>query len=181
MFAELVGAACGLAAMAVDGHISDAEWGLEVRRIEGGQVRIAQQGSMLCLAAQADEGPRYTDVYLAGPDGEILNLHASMQTGIRRLSRDGDWDDRRPAFRWGAPEGWRANTVGWVAGVDPDRPIGERLAPFDGQEFIIDLAAFGPGPWRIRVELSDFQATGPTLAWPAGADRVEIDGWRPLD
>ena len=183
MIALTLAAACGLAGLTVDGRIIDAEWaGAAVHRVEGAQVRIARNGDALCVAVQADAGLHYADLYLAGPEGQIVNLHASMQAGVRRLSRDGGWDDWNPDFVWGDPQGWRANTVGWVRGVPEDRPLAERMTPYDGQEFEIDLSTFGPGPWRIRVEASDFRdPPGPKRVWPEGAGRTDVSGWMALD
>lgn len=183
MIALTLAAACGLAGLTVDGRITDAEWaGAAMHRIEGATVWIARDGDALCVAVRSDEGLRYADVYLVGPEGEIVNLHASMQAGVRRLSRDGGWDDWNPDFTWGNPQGWRASTVGWVRGVPEDRPLEERMTPYDGQEFEIDLSAFGPGPWRIRVEASDFRnPPGPKRVWPEEADRLDVVTWAVLD
>lgn len=183
MIALTLAAACGLADLTIDGRITDAEWaGAAVHRVEGAEVRIARRGDALCLAVQSDEGLHYADLYLAGPEGEIVNLHASMQAGVRRLPRDGGWDDWNPDFTWVNPQGWRASTVGWVRGVPEDRPLEERMTPYDGQEFEIDLKTFGSGPWRLRVEVSDFRdPPREDGVWPAGSNRTGISGWTLLD
>lgn len=177
-------AACGLGDLTIDGRISDAEWaGADVQVLASGDIlRIARRDDALCIAVEGEGGPRYTDLYLAAPEGEIINLHASMQAGVRMLSRDGGWDDRSPAFVWGNPQGWTANTVGWAPGVAQDRPMVERLAPYDGQEFQIDLASFGTGPWRMRVEVSDFQyPPGDDGVWPEASSPADVTGWMTLD
>lgn len=184
MIALVLAAACGLADLTVDGRISDVEWaGATVHALEnGGRIRIARSGDQLCVAVEGQGGLHYADLYLAGPEGEIVNLHASMQAGIRRLPREGGWDDRSPDFAWGNTQGWSANTVSWLRGVDRSLPLEQRLTPYDGQEFEIDLATLGRGPWRLRVEASDFRDTPrEDGVWPAGSNRTDISRWVTLD
>ena len=184
LLAMTMAAACGLGDLTIDGRISDAEWaGASVHALEnGGKMRIARRDDALCIAVEGQGGLHYADLYLAGPEGEIVNLHASMQAGIRRLPREGGWDDRSPDFVWGNTQGWRANTVGWLRGVDRSLPLEQRMTPYDGQEFEIDLSTLGTGPWRLRVEASDFrhQPRGDGV-WPAGSNRTNVGGWMALD
>ncbi len=182
--AMALAAACGLAGLTIDGRITDQEWaGATVHALEnGGRVRIQRRGDALCVAVEGQGGLHYADLYLAGPAGEIVNLHASMQAGVRRLSRAGGWDDASPDFAWGNTQGWRASTVSWRPGVTPSMPLDQALTSFDGQEFEIDLSTLGPGPWRLRVEASDFRdPPRPDGVWPKGSSRTGVDGWESLD
>jgi hypothetical protein len=122
--------------------------------------------------------PFYVDLYLTDASGELLNLHASMQLGERRLSGD-DWDDRHPAFTWGEAQGWTAN----VAALDPAAattlPFVERLQPREGIELWLSRERFQP-PLLLRFELRDFAGTQPTVSYPQNATRAAADGWASL-
>jgi hypothetical protein len=173
---------CGLPALQLDGIIGEAEWAAAAIHDIGGVVfRVARLGGVLCIAVERAGGGHFTDLYLAGPGGEILNLHASMQLGERRLSAEHGWNAASPAFTWGTPIGWRANTVVRKPDADPAAPFVEQLLTYDGQEFAVDLEALGRGPWRLRIEVSSFGDGAPVAAWPAGADSVDTSGWTVMD
>lgn len=174
-------AAALAAAIQTDGRIDAEEWaGAATRDLgEGVTLLVLNRPDGLYLATRsAARGPHYTDLYVAGADAEALNLHASMQTGERRLPAAG-WSDAEPAFAWGRQAGWNANTVAERPQASAAASLAEQLQPYDGQEFRIAHERL-PVQARWRVEVRDFEGKKPDLAWPPGSTRTDRSSWAPL-
>jgi len=161
----------------LDGNIDRMEW------LSAAQVDLGR-GVTLLLKADAEHvalalrssGHRYTDLYLALEGGTVLNLHASMQTGERKLSGTA-WTDTLPAWTWGNNARWQASTVKPRPNVGEDRPFAEQVAPFDGQEFLIERAVRRATKWTLRIEVRDFTGADADVVWPAASQRFDTTGW----
>lgn len=134
---------------------------------------MADQERLYVATSSRSSGARYTDLYLADATGCLVNLHASMRLGERRLPADG-WGDALPAWSWGNNRGWTANAVRAVRTRSPDGSL--VFDPFDGQEFVIDRSRF-QGELLVRVEVRDFFGQAPDLAYPAGSTREDRSTW----
>lgn len=104
-----------------------------------------------------------------------VRLHVSAQAGESTL-RDGAW----PEQAWWNQRGWAAP---WVAlsGFEGGKP---RFAPSAAREVALDLARFGEGVWRVRLELRHARDAGGasvSTVFPAGTSGVDPAGWAALD
>jgi hypothetical protein len=166
-------------AIVADGRFEAGEWADAERRALPHNIVLATKrtGDRLLLAVMLPPGQlRYLDLYVADRQGQLRNLHASMQQGERLLPQGETWDDRDPAFTWGRSEAWRTNIVEH-SGAPPDAPVDRQLRAYQGFEMDIPLAHLGPGPWRIRLEIRDFRGEAPDIAWPAGSTRHDRSMW----
>ena len=160
-----------------DGKIDRMEW-VHATQVDLGQgvtLRIKADFDHVALALQSN-GRRYTDVYLALGDGTVLNLHASMQTGERKLTGTA-WTDTSPAWTWGNNTRWQASTVKPKPNADENRPFAEQVMPFDGQELLIERAMSRANTWTVRIEVRDFTGTDADAIWPATSSRFDTTGW----
>jgi hypothetical protein len=168
---------CGVTA---DGVLTVSEW-RSAQRIElsgGAALWLLQTPSHLCFAAEPGEaGAKYVDVFIADRVGAIHNLHASLQVGDRTLP-ERRWTDEEPPTAWGQTTGWSANTAARRPDADASAPMSEQIAPFDGYEFVIARARLSP--WRIRVEVRDFDGEARDIVWPAQSRRTDIATWAVL-
>lgn len=138
-----------------DGVISRLEWS-GAREIDLGEGVVllfgAFEDQVFLAARSAPRGPHYVDVFISDGSEAILNLHASMRLGARFIDVP-HWSDATPAMRWGAPQGWTANTARLALGATASET---RFVPFDGMEFAIERDLVVGGETRIRVEARDF-------------------------
>jgi hypothetical protein len=176
---ELVIASRASAApLALDGKIDSNEWsGACVMPLPAGfdwRVVMDEQGIRMAWTGPS-ELPFYVDVYVLDPQGDVVNLHASMQLGERRLPGDA-WDDRSPPFAWGDPIGWHANVATVDAAVASSAPFAERLHRRDGIELSLSRERFDL-PLVIRFELRDFAGRQADIAYPSGSTRYDRQGW----
>lgn len=165
---------CGVT---VDGVLTVAEW-QGAQRIEltgDAVVWLIQTPQHVCFAAETSEaGAKYIDVFIVDRAGATRNLHASMQVGERTLPNR-RWTDEDPPTQWDQTTGWTANVVTRRADADASAPVSDQLAPFDGYEFVIDRAQLNP--WRIRIEVRDFDGEARDIVWPAQSRRTDIVTW----
>jgi hypothetical protein len=166
-------------AVTVDGTFATTEWAGGRRFALGkGELIVAREGGALLIGLRQPAGElRYADIYVVDAAGEMRNLHASMQQGERALAPG--WDDRSPPFRWAPLEGWTTN-IARHTGAAGDRPLTEQLAPYEGYEMRIPFGHLGRGPWRVHVELRDFEGRDADLRWPVNANRADPNGWAEL-
>jgi hypothetical protein len=161
----------------VDGSLNVSEW-QGSQRIElnnGAVIWLQQTPTHVCFAVEPGEaGARYVDVFIADRAGALHNLHASVQVGERTLP-ERRWSDENPATNWGQSTGWSANTAPRRPDADASAPASQQLAPFDGYEFVIDRAQLSP--WRIRIEVRDFDGEARDIVWPAQSRRTDIATW----
>lgn len=163
-----------------DGQIREPEWA-NARRIamaEGVSVLVKADAQTVAIAVRnAPRGaPQYTDLFIVAEDGQVWNLHASMQLGERKLPGRA-WTDDAPAFAWGNNVDWRANEVAVKPGADADAPFAAQVQPCDGQEFLIARRKLPGKRWGVRIEVRDFMNERPDLAHPEGSDRHDSGGW----
>jgi hypothetical protein len=165
----------------VDGSLNVSEW-QGAQRIEltnGAVIWLQQTPTHFCFAVEPGEsGVRYVDAFIADRAGVLHNLHASVQVGERMLPAARRWSDEVPATAWGQTTGWSANTAPRRPDADEAAPASQQFAPFDGYEFVIDRAQLSP--WRIRIEVRDFDGEARDIVWPAQSRRTDIATWAVL-
>jgi len=129
--------------------------------------------------------PFSMDLYLAGSDGEIRQLHTSAQIGERALT-PGEED---PPWIWGYSPDWYANEVRWnqpmahsLMEEGETRTEAQRAALFDydGFEFQILRDKFSGNEWLLRVEVRSYPDFDSPLIHPEGTPRDRADGWMRL-
>lgn len=151
-------------AVMIDGEIAPAEWAKAGRLALGPSLTLyAQQTEdYVYLAVQPEKAAFLAvDLYLQPANGPEINLHASAKLG-ERLRDGGKW----PAWKWWNHHGWTANFA--------------RATSFDKREFLPDAARefqitkerFGPGPWKVRIEL---EGAAGTTAYPSAGAFVQLD------
>ncbi|MET0554687.1 MAG: hypothetical protein ABW221_16725 [Vicinamibacteria bacterium] len=120
------------------------------------------------------------DLFLVTPrETTPVRLHVSAQAGESTL-RDGEWPDAP----WWNARGWAAP---WVAFDGFDREGAgrrARFAPSAARELALDLARFGEGLWRFRIELRHARDAGGrtvAVAHPYGSSDRDPAGWATLD
>jgi hypothetical protein len=164
--------------LTLDGKIDSTEWkgACVVPLAAGFHWRVVMDEQSIRMAWTAPSAlPFYVDVYVLDPQGDVLNLHASMKLGERRLSGDA-WDDRSPPFVWGDPIGWRANVATVDTDVPSSAPFTERLHRRDGIELSLSRQRFD-FPLVLRFELRDFAGAQADIAYPSASTRHEREGW----
>jgi hypothetical protein len=161
----------------LDGNIDRMEWAsaAQVDLGRGVTLLLKADDEHVALALRSD-GRRYTDLYLALEGGAVINLHASMQTGERKLSGTA-WTDTSPAWTWGNNARWQASIVKTRPNADENRPFAEQVAPFDGQEFLIERGVGRANVWTLRIEVRDFTGADTDVVWPAASQRFDTTGW----
>lgn len=161
-----------------DGGLTEALWSDVAWQELGEGVRIAmlEMGGQLCIGVDVREaGLRYVDIFVSDGVSELHNLHASMQVGERRLPEVG-WTDATPETSWGQTTQWRANHVTLIAGANDRGVFSDQVAPYDGYEIVIELSRM-PRPWRMRVEVRDFEGARQDVVWPEGSARALPQTW----
>jgi hypothetical protein len=166
------------AEVVLDGQIDGQEWASAARiDLERGVVLLVMADAQHLALAVKGGGTRYTDLFVMHDEGTILNLHASMQTGQRKLSGTA-WTDTEPPWGWGNNTKWRANTVAFRPGADPNAPFAKQIVPYDGQEFLIERGLNPGNKWVVRIEARDFTGTDADVVWPAESTRYDPNGWK---
>ena len=117
---------------------------------------------------------RYVDLYLENESIGIVNLHASMQLGERKLIDS--WNDTIPAWSWGNNNGWTANVV------EPLNKGGEgsflaSVKPYQGHEFQISKKKIKDKKLKIRLEIKDFIGQAEDIIFPVDSKRNETENW----
>jgi hypothetical protein len=108
-----------------------------------------------------------------------VRLHVSAQAGESTL-QDGAW----PPAPWWNARGWAAP---WVAfdGFDGDGGTRKaRFAPSAARELALDVARFGEGVWRFRIELRharDESGQSVAVVHPEGSSDRDPSAWATLD
>jgi hypothetical protein len=59
--------------------------------------------------------------------------------------------------------------------VNTEAPVSEQIEPMDGYEFVINRAQLNP--WRIRIEVRDFDGRARDIVWPAQSRRNDATTW----
>jgi hypothetical protein len=165
----------------VDGMLNVSEWqgSQRIELTNGAVLWLQQTTSHVCIAVEPGQsGARYVDAFIADRAGALHNLHASLQVGERTLPARTRWTDENPPTTWGQTTGWSANAATRRADADTNAPVSEQLTPFDGYEFVINRAQLNP--WRIRIEVRDFEGDARDIVWPAQSRRNDIATWAVL-
>jgi hypothetical protein len=166
---------CGVT---VDGVLNVSEW-QGAQRIEltnNAVLWLIQTPQHVCLAAETRQaGAKYVDLFLVDRTGATHNLHASLQVGERTLPERTRWTDENPPTAWGQTTGWTANAATRRADANTEASVSEQLAPMDGYEFVINRAQLNP--WRIRIEVRDFDGEARDIVWPAQSRRNDTTTW----
>jgi hypothetical protein len=161
-----------------DGDLTTAEWqGAQRYDLADGVVmHLIQAPDFTCFGFETrPAGPKFVDLFVTDGAETTHNLHASMQVGERTLPNT-RWTDEAPPTNWGQTTGWYANTAPRRADASTEAPIAEQLEDFEGYEFIIARSRM-PRPWRVRVEVRDFEGRGRDIVWPAQSRRTDRLGW----
>lgn len=116
----------------------------------------------------------YTDLYIYTT--QLVNLHASMQTGERNLPADGNWTDEQPAWNWGNQKSWTASTVQYKTGVTEDQEFVDQIKAYNGQEFKIALSKTGKD-FKLAVQARDFIDAEKNPVYPTKADVKKLSGF----
>lgn len=160
-----------------DGAFNEPAW-TSAQRIALGDTAallLIQAPQHLCIGVDTrNAGARYVDVFIQDSQGVTHNLHASMQVGERTVPAR--WTDEEPATNWGQTTLWVANNVARRADANTEAPISEQLAPYQGYEFMIARSRM-PRPWRVRVEVRDFDGRARDIVYPSQSRRNDIRSW----
>jgi hypothetical protein len=151
---------------------------------ETAELFLKEQGGHVFVGVHCgDLGKPFTmDLYLAGSDGEIHQLHASAQIGERTLT-PGEED---PPWIWGYSPDWYANEVRWnqpmaqsLIEEGETRTEAQRAALFEyhGFEFQLRREKFQGNEWFLRVEIRSYPDFDSPLIHPEGTSRDDTDGW----
>lgn len=164
----------------LDGRLHKGEWrGARSHKLGEATLLTKHRGDTLFIGIrQPRTALRYADIYIQNGQGRLLNLHASFRQGERTLS--GIWSDGDPPFVWEPTTGWQSSVVPRTSAAR-NAPVREQIASFDGYEMRIPSALLGPRPWRIRVELRDFERRLPDWVYPKESTRLEPSGWAVLE
>jgi len=163
----------------LDARCDAAEYAGAARQDLGGGVSLqARHDShylVLCLSLPPDSFGSL-DLYVRGADGALHNLHVSAQIG-ERTRGPGGW----PAWRFGNAQGWYGPPVAFRGlATDASGRARADFTPSAARELQLPRARFGPGPWRVRVELNALGAGNTSLVFPAGSTDADPAGWARL-
>lgn len=165
----------------VDTRCDDAEWRDAIRvPVAEASVLLAQQDAervYLCVPLPA-QSYGTMDLYV-WPDGapQPVNLHASAQVG-ERTRTDAGW----PAWVFGNERGWYSPPVALAEATVDNGRARLRFQPVSAREIAIDKQKFGPGPWRVLLELRALGADKQgVLRVPANGQAESRDTWAALD
>jgi hypothetical protein len=168
-------------AVTSDGYFAEELWAA-ARWIDAGHgatLAIVSTPLQVCIGLKTKAaGLRYADIFLLDGAGGGHNLHASMQVGERALPKS-DWSDAIPQTSWGQTTLWSANHVRRKSGTIKSAPLAEQFEASDGYEFKIDRLRM-PKPWRVRIEVRDFEGAAPDIVWPSGSTRQEPSSWHAI-
>jgi hypothetical protein len=169
-----------------DGVFHPQEWADAASLALGETVEFfyKEHGDHVFFGAHCgDLGKPFTvDLYLAGSDGRIHQLHASAQLGERVLVPNAE----DPAWVWGYSPGWYANEVRWDQpkaqslmdeGQTRTEAQREALFQYDGFEFQIRRDKFPGNEWLLRVEIRSYPDYDSSLVHPDGTSRTSTEGW----
>lgn len=198
VFGSLLGAVSPITAQAItvptgdgrpvmtDGLFHSEEWADAALLALGETVQLSlkeHSGHVFVGVHCGDLGRPFTmDLYLAGSEGEIHQLHASAQIGERVLIPD----EESPRWVWGYAPGWYANEVRWnqpmadsLMEEGETRTEAQRAALFeyDGFEFQILRERFPGSEWLLRVEIRSYPNFNSPLIHPEGTSRDGTEGW----
>ena len=159
-----------------DGRLGEAAWS-GAQRIPLGDTAallLIQAPEHLCIGIDTrNAGHRYVDVFIQDGARVTHNLHASMQVGERTVPAR--WTDEEPATNWGQTTLWIANAVS-RADANTEAPVSEQLEPYDGYEFMIARSRM-PRPWRMRIEVRDFDGDARDIVYPVQSRRNDTRSW----
>lgn len=165
----------------VDGTFSEQEWNDAKMITISDEVKLYFKKSeeYVYIGIQPpSEGYNggWIDLYIAGNDGEILDLHASRKLGERNLI-DGDWKEWKD---WWTNEGtWRAN----YTRLDDIEENGEKKViqlKDEGWEYQIKKSKFKNDKWKIMFDIFLFNGVK-KLKFPKESVNTKSDNWLTLE
>jgi len=160
-----------------DGMFTEQAWG-KAKQIEMNtynKLLLFQTDSFLYVGVRNIEKiARYVDVYINSDSLGLLNLHASMQLGERKL--EGNWNDTIPTWHWGNNNQWTANIVS-VNTKKNNLPFLETINTYEGFEFKISKRKIGNTEIALRIEINDFMGEATSIIFPDGLLDYDLKNW----
>lgn len=163
----------------IDGQMSAEEWSdaKEITINDNIQMLIKEIKTNVFVGFKfSDRKPGVVDLFIEIPDGQVIQLHSSMQIGERVLE-DTTWTYDSPAWRWGNHVDWIASESKTDPSLSRDLPFDQRLYPSDGVEFQIRRSRFSGDLWRMRIEISSFVDPENVIAYPEKSERKNTSHW----
>lgn len=169
----------------VDARCEPDEWSgatsTPIGRAAGRALELLslQDRDNLYLCVPLPEGSYGTaDLYVLPALAESpTNLHASAQVGERARTADG-W----PEWTFGNNRDWYSPPVAATGATVQDGRARLAFQQVPSREFRIRKSKFGPGPWRVMLEL---RALGPerseSVVFPANASKDDARTWSSLE
>jgi len=171
-----------------DGIFSPGEWddALRIPLNESVDLYLKHCRGVVFIGIRGTQGIGPADIYLAGLDGSIHQLHRSAQLGEIVLPPTGE----APRFRWGWTPDWYANEERRdqeifnrmrQEGKSPMEVINASTYPSDGIEFAIRRSKFQGAIWLLRATISAFVKGNPGMfTFPEGTAERTPAGWLEL-
>ena len=169
-----------------DGVFLSEEWAdaISLPLGETAELFLKEHGGHVFVGVHCGnlEKPFSVNLYLAGPGGNIHQLHGSAQIGERILT-PGEED---PAWIWGYSPGWYANEVRWnqleaqalmEEGNTQSEAVKAALFGHDGFEFQLLRDKFPGNEWILRVEIKSYPDYESPLIYPEETSSDHTDGW----
>jgi hypothetical protein len=161
----------------VDGKMSPGEWS-DAAAIEAGsgaKLFAKRSANYVYLAVELPKDRNMSvDLYIAGADGVITDLHSSAKLGERTLS----------SKTWPSDWVWW-NNVDWVANVSRfDSFVPPNFLTENVREFQIDRSRFKGSSWRVMLEIRLLKpqrgGIESTIIFPKSATNIDVSEWLEL-
>jgi hypothetical protein len=161
----------------VDGKMSPGEWS-DAAAIEAGsgaKLFAKRSANYVYLAVELPKDRNMSvDLYIAGADGVITDLHSSAKLGERTLS----------SKTWPSDWVWW-NNVDWIANVSRfDSFVPPNFLTENVREFQIDRSRFKGSSWRVMLEIRLLKpqrgGIESTIIFPKSATNIDVSEWLEL-